>query len=226
MKLISMNKIIYSFIIVICIGINANAQIKKGSILLGGQVSYYNSKSDNSFNLQPDQKTTSGNFIISAGKAFKENSVFGIAIGYSSFSNKNNSVNPFKQDNNYYNISVFYRKYKSLGNGFSFFAEGGISYNNNKQKNDDSLHLNSYEQTQSGIGFYLTPGISYQVCKKLQLEILIPNIVYANYSVTKSHSTSQPNPPQSSKTNSFSFNTSLSPSSSLGAFGVGFRFIL
>lgn len=212
-----MNKIIYSFIIFIFIGINADAQIAKGSILLGGQISYYNS---NYSSVQQTQKTTGASFIISVGKTFKENSVYGVNLGYSPNSNKTDNVNIDKTETNSYNIGVFYRKYKHLDKDFYFFAEFGAAYNYSKSTDSDSSGIKSTTGTQLGGQLYVTPGISYKLLKNFQLEILIPNIISINYTESKTSS-----PTQTNKQNYFSFNTSLN-SSPFNSLAVGFRFIL
>ena len=65
-----MNKY-YIIALLLIISISTNAQIKKGSILLGGDLSYYTDKIQIE-NLE--EKLESGSIGISIGKAFKENS--------------------------------------------------------------------------------------------------------------------------------------------------------
>ena len=201
------------------INLTASAQIKKGSVLLGGQLSFTDSKT--AFNTpQPDQKYNSGSYNISAGTALKQNSVLGLYTGYSHyrFNNGNNFYNKISEDR--YNFGVFFRQYKKLAKDFYFFGELGTGYiGSNRTESTISPNVTT-KYAQSGANIYLTPGISYRIYKKLQVELLVPQIAGVSFSVLKT--TTQSN---SSRENLFSFNTNLN-SSLLSNLGLGFRFVL
>ena len=203
-----------------CMSIITSAQIGKGSILLGGQVSSYNSTIDYSTN-QRSQKNNNSSFNISVGKAFKENSVFGINLTYnpSTFSYSYNYINTKQR---FYSLGVYDRQYKKLVKGLYFFTELGGAYVFSTQIDTDTLGTKLSTGKGSGGQLNLTPGISYKICKKINLEITIPNIIYAQYTVTKNETIS---PPQNSKENRFSFSTNLT-SSFVNNLGIGFRLIL
>lgn len=215
-----MTKIIGILFTIFCISLTTNAQIKKDAILLGGHVFYNTSKTHDSA-LTRNQKNRNASFNISIGKAFKENSIYGINVTYSPSKNDYfyNPLITYKV--NSYHLGVFYRQYKKLAKDFYFFTELGAAYFTSKQTNTDSSGIKLSTYNQSGGLSYLTPGISYKILKKLNLEILIPNIVSIGYSVTKSKA-----PTQNYRQEQFSFNTSINNSSPLGNLGVGFRFIL
>lgn len=196
------------------------AQVAKGSMLIGGQISYYNSDADFS-TTQRNQMNSNALFNVSVGKALKKNSVFGLNLSYSPTSVKNayngNSFENIKAD--YYSLGFFHRQYENLARDFYFFVETGISYNHSKQTNTDTLGASLFESTQSGTQLTLTPGISYRIYKKVHLEILIPYIVSVQYAVTK-----QKMPTENIKQRQFIVNTSLN-SNPLGFFGVAFHFV-
>ena len=202
-----------------------SAQIKKDAILLGGQVSY-NSNSNAYWNItqpsQTNQKNNGGNFNITIGKAFKENAVTGIKLGYSTSKSENsyNGTSFYNAKANQFNLGLFCRKYKKLGGDFYFFGEGGLDYFKSKQTNTDVAGNNKTVVDGSSGNLSLSPGISYQVCKKLQLEILLPGIISAQYGNYKA--TPQTN---NSKQEYFSINTNLN-GSLLNSVGIGFRFVL
>lgn len=123
-----------------------------------------------------------------------------------------------KQDR--YNLGVFFRNYKKLAKDFYFFGELGAGYNGSKQTDVNLPGNSQVRYTQAGAELYLTPGISYRVFKKLQLELVIPQIAGLQYGVTKM--TSQTS---NSKQDQFQFNTNLN-SSLLSNLGLGFRFVL
>lgn len=202
----------------------SSAQIKKGAILLGGQVGYHDGVFKSS-NTQLDQKRKSAVFNIAAGKAVKENKVVGISISYNHFGANNNY-----NGNNYtkvrvhgYNFEVFYRQYKKLAKDFYLFGEMGGGYFGSNQTDTEIPANTRFRYTESGGRLYLTPGIAYRLYKKLQVELLIPQIAQANYSVIKRRLA--PNNAGYTTQNQFSFNTSLN-SSLLSNLGLGFRFVL
>jgi hypothetical protein len=203
--------------------LTSSAQIKKGSVLIGGQISYADAKSHYN-STQPDQKNKSAVFNISAGKALKQNKVLGIAISYSHFNYDNNNGNiDYNVNSDRYNFDVFYRQYKKLAKDFYIFGELGGGYFGGNQTDTDIPSNNKTKYTESGVGLFLTPGISYRIYKKLHLELLLPQIAGVNYSVQKRSSLT--NIQNNSKQNQFSFNTNLN-ASLLSNLGLGFRFVL
>jgi hypothetical protein len=213
----------YLSVLLLIICCAPNAQIKKSSILLGGELFYYNEKNKVE-NL--NQKAEAGTIGISLGKAFKENYAAGINLGLS----------PFKQTNyltgsdtvtiryNRFDIGAFYREYKKLAEDFYFFGQIDGAFIMANQKEDYKISPGDVKATQRGGFISLTPGITYQVFKKMQLELTIPNILSVQYLVTKFDSE---NPQvRNSKREQFMFYSNLNSNTSLGWLGVGFRFIL
>ena len=196
-----------------------HAQITKGAILLGGQIYYSATTYDYPF--QKESKNNSANFNISAGKAFKENTVFGINFTYnpSSVSNYYNGNGLIDATVRSYNFGVFYRQYKKLAKDLYFFAEFSVAYVTAKQIEKDTAGTTLETVMQSGGKLGLTPGISYKIWNKLHLEILIPNI--ADVQDIK---TSDQTHAYSSAQHQFLFNTSLN-NSGFNFLGVGFKFI-
>jgi hypothetical protein len=196
----------------------ASAQINKGFILLGGQLSY----SNNDYKTN-DQHLSYGIFIISAGKAISENTVVGINLTYNPAwvdNYFNYGVGPLKYKNAGYGIGIFYRRYKALGKDFYLFVEAGAGYLGATQsgKNDAGDELLTGHS--NGGNIYLTPGITYKISKKFFLELTIPNIFYAQYLSNKTDV--QQTPPYKDKSNLFSISTSLS-SNPLNSLAIGFR---
>ncbi len=198
----------------------ANGQIKKDAILLGGQIAYYNS-SINYLGSQKNSNTKQGIYNVSFGKCFKENTVYGFNISYSpnSISNYYNGVDYVNLKVNQFMLGIFFRNYKPLAKDFYFFTEAGLSYLNNKQEITDTLGVSSGTIKQNGGLLHLTPGISYRIFNKLNLEIIIPNIVSVQYVSTTTNTKSE-----NSSQDQFLFNSSLN-SYGLNYLGVGFHFI-
>ena len=213
----------YFFVLVISIACSASAQIKKGSILLGGQLYYSNSKTQ-SENI--NQKSENGTIGVSLGKAFRENSVVGFNFSFSPTRQTAlfSGSDTFDVTYNRFNIGAFFRKYKQLGKDFYFFGQVDGAYITSNQKHDYVAAGGNVKSTQRGGFVALTPGISYQIFKKMHLELTLPNILSLQYLVTKVDSEIQQ--ANDYKTEEFSFYSNLNNNTGLGWLGVGFRFIL
>ena len=214
---------IYIIALLLITSVSTNAQIKKGSISLGGELFYYNEKLQIE-NLQ--EKYESGTIGISIGKAFKENSVAGFNFGFSPikqtyYPNANEMINLTYKS---FNIGAFFREYKMLAKDLYFFGQLDGAFITTNQFLDYSVAATDVKAKERGGFISIMPGISYQVFKKLQLELTIPNILSMQYRMTKFESE---NPQyKNSRNNQFMFYSNLNNKLSLSWLGVGFRFIL
>ncbi len=213
------------FLVIFSCSYSANAQLSKGSYLLGGQLSF--SSTTNSYpSYYPlqDQKSNSGNFEISIGKVIRENAVLGINISYNPYSYNyeyyGNIAEPLRYSNNGYSIGIFYRLYKGLGKDFFLFGEAGASYTGSTQSGKDSTGSKVLSGSGSGGSVYVMPGISYKISKKFYLELTIPDIFNVTYNSTKTTASQQ-----TEKIDQFNISTSLN-ANPLNALGIGFRLIL
>lgn len=204
----------------------SNAQIKKDAVLLGGQVSVNSTKTKVTPTPANPTRENSGMVItLSAGKAVKENTVVGLYGGYgtakSSDTYSNNSSNSSESSNT--TAGVFYRKYKGLSKNFYFFGELNAGYTGYKQQYENKTAgiINTSTNTTTGAELGVTPGISYQVLKKMQIEILMPSFAGIRYSVNKNTGTNT----TTQKGNSFQFNSSLN-GGFINGLAVGFRLVL
>jgi hypothetical protein len=113
----------------------AQAQVKKGDIVLGGNLAYshQSSKEDNS------GITTSSvsNLAInpSFGKVIKDNLVVGFDVNYTHGSASYTGGSTTTGNGG--GASIFLRKYKPLGNGFYLFGQSSLTgnYSHNAQVN-------------------------------------------------------------------------------------------
>jgi hypothetical protein len=158
------------------------AQIKKGEIVLGGNLGY----SDQSYSTDiPGTNSNSTKTLsigTSFGKAIKDNLVLGADISYD---HSSSSYTPgTATTGNGFDAGVFLRKYKPLGAGFYLFGETKLSGN--------YLHNSTPEQPGSqptidvtdSYGFVLTffPGLAYALSPKWQLEAELPSLLTISYS--------------------------------------------
>ncbi len=195
-------------------------QISPGKILLGGSIGYNKSKNTQSPqpNLSSDYSSLSSN--IQLGKFTRENTAAGFFLSYSYYSSTQNNQ---LAKNSYYSAGIFYRKYKTLARNFYALAEGDLSYiySKNKQVTYQNPDLIT-KGISNGGSLSFTPGLSYGVLKKLQLELLLPNIFSISYLHTK---TNYNYTTASSEGNTFAGDVNLN-SSVLSNLAVGFKLFL
>lgn len=214
-----MKKTLLAIIAVSLFVCSANAQIKKGSIFLGGDIN------------GSAQKTKSGDITTNKqnsinispvfGKAIKENLVLGVNAGFGIYDNEY-SANYWDENTSSYNAGIFVRKYKNLGSsGFYLFVQGGLGGTYYKRKFQDSFPANFDETKRVTIGVNAYPGISYAVSKKLHLETAFNNLLSLNYNSEKRETG---NPVTVSKTKGFSVASSLNNATSYLHFG--FRLLI
>jgi hypothetical protein len=215
-----MRKIYLAIITASLLGYSANAQIKKGSIFLGGDIS------------GSTQKTKTGGITTNKqngitispvfGKAIKDNLVLGMNVGFSIYEMDNSNGSPYDYNADFYNAGIFLRKYKNIGaGGFYLFVQGGLGGSYLKQKQEDS-NSGFFDQTKRvAVGLTAYPGISYAVSKKLHLETGFNNLLSLNYFNEKRNAGS---PVTTSKTNGFNIASSLNNATS--SLYLGFRLLI
>jgi hypothetical protein len=200
-----------------------SAQIRKGSILLGGQLSYATGNND----MADFHSTSAGGAIaVSIGKAFRENTVLGLNLSFSSRKEENVYRWSDTADVSSHNAGygAYLRQYKGLAKGLLLFGQADAGYMRSKQTEDYKNAPGSLSYIQQGAYLSLAPGLAYQLFKKLQVELMLSNLVSLQYSVTKTESEISQVP--NTKRKEFSFYSSLNTNSSLGGLGIGFLFVL
>ena len=172
-----------SLLLIICISllIISNAQIKKGTILLGGDFSFNTQTSKDGAN-----KFKSNGFTFSPvfAKAVKQNIFWGVSVLYSSY---NNTPAPPYSTSKYksYGAGVFYRRYYPVKNKFYVFLQAGASTGFGKDKYRQGPDF-YFDEKRISAGLNITPGVSIAVTKKLYLESGFNNIANLNYQHSKS----------------------------------------
>lgn len=195
------------------ITVTANAQIKKSAVLLGGEFQYLRTSADN---VGMHEFSESGRIKLSAGRAFTENTVIGLSLGYIPLKHKGYFAggDSSERTDDRISIGAFYREYRPLVKNLYFFgqvdAEGFFgTYKMAFPDADRNL-----ESRQKGGSLSLSAGISYQLFKKVQLEVSVPNLLNVQYLVR----TGEPLPGQSAE----SKHTQFLASSALSNFTIGF----
>lgn len=214
-----MQKRILLAVFTVTVATGVNAQIKKGALLLGGQLSFNSQKNEST---APNVYVSNSNslFISPAfGKAVKENLFVGVDLVYSHGKYQTSSTS--KQLSDGYGAGFFVRQYKALGKGFYLFGQARVGGVYNKQAYTDQVQANNNSSTKGftvQLGFY--PGVSYAVSKKLQVEAGFSNLAALRYEHLKQ---TFANSSTVYTTNSFSFSSSLS---SFAGPTIGFQVLL
>lgn len=204
------------------IGGAVNAQITKGSKLIGGNLSLGNGKVESE--AQPHKNTTSSFYIFpSFGVAVKDNLIAGVKLGYGNSTNNysDNQVESKEKSNNY-TVGIFVRQYKQLGKSdFYLFGDAGANYSKRKQTNVTTTQEN-IKRNEDQYSISITPGISYAVNKRLHLELSMADLFRAGFSNFKETTSSLPGIRYNSR-NTFA---SINASNITNSLSFGLRFLL
>lgn len=215
-----MKKILLITISLFFIASLVQAQINKGSVLLGGNLSgsTYKYKTD----IPPGNDAHQNGFAFtpSVGIATKANTVWGVSLGYSHYKNETINTSSITK-NDSYSAGIFYRKYAVLGKGFYLFGQADADYSLNKQT---SVYINDNkaERRGWGIGISASPGVAYAVSKRFHLEAGLNQLVSLSYGHSKETATNG-GQKYTTTSNGFSLSTNLNSSVPLS---IGFRFVL
>ena len=199
----------------------ADAQIKKDSWLLGGQLSFGSQKTTSGNTTNKNNGTSLG---VSLGKAYRDNHVFGGQVS-AGFSNVDffNGTETGNQESKSFSAGVFYRLYKPLGKDFYFFGQGNADLRWGNGEASFPSTINNREFRNIGGALSVTPGIAYAVFPKFHLELTLPALFGVAYDRATTEFPNATSPEQ--VTTSFNAFTSLSSGSQAGILGVGFRML-
>jgi hypothetical protein len=213
-----MKKILLLIISIYFLTTGSDAQMNKGAILLGGDLSFSTTTSKDGTN-----KSRFNGFTVAPvfAKAIKQNVFWGGSVSFSSSSNTPSPAYSSSK-NKAYGAGVFYRRYYPVKNKFYVFLQAGASTGFGTDKYRQGPDYNSNDK-RIFAGLNITPGVSIAVTKKLYLESGFSNIAALNYQRSKTTGYNSGNSINRSS-GSFGFSSSLSAFSS-GLY-FGFRFIL
>jgi hypothetical protein len=165
-------------VFVLTIASISHAQINKGALLLGGDISYnaLSSSTPSANNAHDDTKNIS--LSPSLGKAIKPDLVLGIALDYFFAESKDMSTGSpvTSAKSTSYGLGFFLRKYRALGKGFSVFAQGAVTGAYSTATSNDIQNGRGYS-----VSLVFSPGISYTISRRVQLETGLQNLFYVSY---------------------------------------------
>jgi hypothetical protein len=214
-------KKLYFSIGLILTALLSRAQIKSGTIVLGGNLDY--SQQNSSGPGFPNAgRSTNLEINPSFGKAVKDNLVLGFDVTYVNITTSQDQS--FNDKSNGFGAGFFVRKYKPLGNGFYLFGQARVGGEYDHGRNEGLYPTNNPESDVSN-GFSLSlqfyPGIAYAISRNWQIEMGVPNFFAINYSHSKQTTSYIGQPDQISSSNDFQATSSLTGSN---VFTVGVRY--
>ncbi|MRG46801.1 outer membrane beta-barrel protein [Chitinophaga sp. SYP-B3965] len=141
----------------------ANAQVKKGNILLGGTVGVH-TESDKTDGVDGKRTFTSFGISPKIGYAVSDKWVVGVFANTSFNSNKD--LAGVKGNTNTIAPGIFVRNYHNIGESkFAFFGEANVSYGFGSSETADVKTQKTTE-----IDANILPGIAYFVTKRFNVE--------------------------------------------------------
>jgi hypothetical protein len=199
--------------------ITTNAQMEKGTVLIGGNLSVGTGK--NTTNGSEYKQITLG-IAPSVGWAYSTNKFFGFSLNYA----YSKQTEDYKE--NIFGAGVFMRQYMPVAKNLYLFAHEGLNFSAGKGSGlfnatgiGYDVDANKWNAT---LG--LSPGLSYELTKKMQLEVLLNNLLSVGYAHAKSTSTQHNTTSKTEyENNNFSFNSNADPTQ-LTTVSVGVRFTL
>lgn len=202
---------------IILLSIISHAQIKKGTVLLGGSVGFSKNENGNDGN---ENKSKTFSVFPSVGLAIKDNWVIGLSGGYSG-TNYEPATPTSEYESDGYSSGIFIRHYKPLGKNFYLYGNAGINYNKSKSRESQ---IPNYHRTTvtNGVSLAITPGLTYAVSKHFHLEASLNNLLSLSYNKSSEERYSSGSI-YNSKSKSFDYGTNFSAAAPLT---IGFRFVL
>ena len=153
----------------------ANAQVKKGNVLVGGNVGFSTNTVEQD-GAAGKQTNTAFNISPKAGYALSDKWMVGVFVGTTFSTYKDELTEPDTESkNNMIAPGVFVRNYHMLGEKVALFGEANVSYGfGSTKQNDTKVYENKEIQAN------IVPGISYFVNKRIVLEGVFGGINYTN----------------------------------------------
>jgi hypothetical protein len=207
-----MKKSTLLFFGILCLAQFSEAQIKKGTILLGGQISAFTTSSEIQLN---DYRAEGINISPSVGIAFRENLVTGLLGSYGIMNSKSAD-----QIDRTYSAGAFIRKYLPLGHSFYLFGQSDLVFHHARSESESTDNQRVIRQ--NGVNLNLFPGIAYGIHKNLQLEMGLNKMITAGYNHIKDENTSLAGTSTGYSRSAY-FSTNFSAASELY---VGFRVVI
>lgn len=205
-----MRKFTFSLFIAFITISTGNAQIQKGTTVLGGSIEF--SQRETEADPAWGASDTYRSFGVSPlfAKAIRENLILGGEIVYGNDFHESGSINNLESNRRNYGLGIFIRGYRNLGkSGFYLFLQSELIAAFTTYKSTVSSVNPPYSTVQKSdgftIGLNLYPGIAYAITPRMHIETGLSNLFHAGYF----NSSSSNNPGTESKTETSGFNARI-----------------
>lgn len=194
----------------------AQAQIKKGSVLVGGSIQYINNKTESEIS-SGKLKTKTFEIGPAVGIAIEDNLVLGLDLQYSNSKNNDSETNGYAGN-------LFLRKYWNINTKFYAFAHASAGYGSIKGESITQPG-STYASKSKGwnVSATLIPGIAYSASSKVMLEATFLPLFNINYNNTDIDTRFDNNNITKYEYKSFNVSSSLTNAQ---RFSLGVRFLL
>ena len=166
----------------------SQAQMKQGSVLIGGDINFYSQKTDGAIPETTLPKNSGFSFSPSAALALHDNFYAGVSLnyGHSSTDDFINGIGTSNQKTDQFGGAVFLREYKPLGSRFYFFVEEDLGAGGSKTTTNNISTPGTPQTVNKTFALYVSvyPGVAYSVTAHFQLETGLQNCFSANYGRT------------------------------------------
>lgn len=187
-------------LVLISFSLFLNAQIPKGTKMIGTRLNYNQYKSDNSTvgnaGTTTNVNTNKGfSGLVNGGYFIKDNLVVGLVVGYgnqfSEYSNTTPGMNSTSNSNSSssttFSVGLYGRIYKMMkDNKIGFFGNMDVLYSSGKSNTEYVYSNNLYVNTQTskgditGYSLSLSPGVVYFITDRIGLEASYGNLSFRN----------------------------------------------
>lgn len=210
-----MKKFFFYILFFIATSTVTHAQITKGMVLTGVNLSTSSSQSESSF--YDPHEVSYFNAAPSVGFAIKDNKMIGFWLSYG---HHKSETEQSERESDSYGAATFFRRYIPLGKRFFLYGQAVAAFN---VLDSEEIHESRREiKRESEVSLSLAPGVAYTLTKRFQLEAGIGSLLALEYEWDKSRSVSSTWISES-KGSGISFSANANPRSELY---IGFRIAL
>lgn len=162
---------------VLCaVGTAATAQLEKGKVMVGGNVSYYK----NVYRNGPESETTYNSISPTAGLFLKNNLAIGTSIRYGhSYSG---DLGNFERQSNFALIP-FVRYYLNITTDFKFFTEFVAIAGMGRSKGLSNYNNQRFKKKTQEFGAGISPGLTFLPAKRWSIDLRFSLLDYTNVRV-------------------------------------------
>jgi hypothetical protein len=190
----------------------SQAQTSKGTVLLGGSLSYYqhSQKTRHSGTTPTAYSSRSIGISPNAGYFLADNLAVGTGAAFNFSRNRYNEELQSKFRG--WGLSPFVRYYKFIGEKVAFFGQANLSFNKGTQKNNPIEDSDSFQYTSTQEDFYtaLMPGLSYFPTPRLGFQFTIGQLQFYKSDTEVQNTYTTPETRGNSSSKAFSANFGIS----------------